>query len=93
MGTVKGLSHTYVCIRSPPNPFLSRLAHNIEQTSMCRSLLIIHFKYSSIYMTLPKSLNDSYPQQPCLFSKSVSLFLFCMFISIISFFDSTYKGI
>ena len=31
-----------------------------------RSLLGIHFKYSSVYMTFPKSLTIPSPQQPCL---------------------------
>ena len=38
-------------------PLLSRLPHNTEQSSLCygRSLLIIHFKYSSVYMSIPNS--------------------------------------
>ena len=33
-------------------PLPSRLAHNIEQSTMCsRSLMIIHLKCSSVYMT------------------------------------------
>ena len=33
--TAKGLSHTYTCIHSLPNPLPSRLPHNIEQSSTC----------------------------------------------------------
>ena len=39
--------------------FLFRLLHNIKQSSLCyndRSLLIIHFKYSCMYMSTPNSL-------------------------------------
>ena len=32
---MKGLSHTYTYIHSPPNFLPSRLPHNIEQSSMC----------------------------------------------------------
>ena len=33
--TVKGLSHTYTCIHSPPNLLPPGLPHNIDQSSMC----------------------------------------------------------
>ena len=50
-----------------------------------RFLLVIHFKYSSVYMTFPKSLTLPSPLATISsFSKSVSLFLFCKFICIIS---------
>ena len=40
--TVKGISHTYTCILSSPNPLQSKLPHNIEQSSCLysRSLLV-----------------------------------------------------
>ena len=44
--------------RLPP-----RLAHNTEQSSMwlyTRSLLVIHFKYSSVYIIIPKSVVHIY---------------------------------
>ena len=33
---MKGLSHTYTCIHSPPNtPLIQAAPHNTEQSSMC----------------------------------------------------------
>ena len=51
----------------------SRLLLNTEQFHVLynRSLVAIHFKYSSVYMSILKSLTISS------FSKYVSLFLFC----------------
>ena len=53
-----------------------------------RSLLAIHFKYSSVYISTPNSLTipSLYPSLATisLFSKSVSLFLFRKFICFIS---------
>ena len=62
----------------PQTPQPSRLPHNTEQNSMCYtlvtgigigiSLLVIHFKYSSVYMSIPNSLTipsaHPLPQQP-----------------------------
>ena len=50
----------------PQAPLPSRLAHNIEQSSRCHTivLLVIHFKYISVYMTFPQSLTIPSPQQP-----------------------------
>ena len=77
----------------PQTPLLSRMPHNIEQNSMCysRSLLVIHFKYSNVYLSLPNSLTITSPHLFILatissFCKSMSLFLFCKFISVISFY-------
>ena len=46
--------HVYIL---PQTPLPSRLPHNIEQSSMyllyVRSLLVILFKYSSVYMSIP----------------------------------------
>ena len=62
------------------------------------SLLLIHFKYSGVYESIPNSLN--YPFSPSFpsatvgfFSKSVNLLLFFKQIHLYRFFlDSTYKG-
>ena len=50
-----------------PQTFVpSKPPHNIEQSSMCyiysRSLLVTHFKYSSVYMSIPSSLTILFPQ-------------------------------
>ena len=55
-----------------------------------RFLLVIHFEYSRVYMSIPNSLTIPFPQaspQQLLscFSKSVRLLLFCKFICTISF--------
>ena len=52
--------HIHVSILPKP-PLPSELAHNIEQFHVLynRALLVIHFKYSSVYMTFPKSLTNS----------------------------------
>ena len=96
---MKGLSHTCTCILSPPNPSSIRLPHNIEQSSMgYMSLLVVHFNYSSMDMSIPNSLTTPPPSPPptattSSFSKSVSLFLFCNYVHMYHFFlDSTYKG-
>ena len=36
----------------PQTPLPSRLSHNIEQSSMCYSRFLFHFKYSSVYMSV-----------------------------------------
>ena len=50
---------------SPKTPPSSRLPHNTEQSSVCysRYLLIIHFKYSNVYMPSP-NLSFSMPPPP-----------------------------
>ena len=59
----------------------SRLPYNIEQSSLCYSVgpwCLSIFKYSNMYMAVPKSLTVSSPGNhnvPSL--KSVNLFLFC----------------
>ena len=62
----------------------SRLPHNLKQSHVLynRSLLGIHFKYSSVYMSIPSSLTipspDSFPLSTISsFSRSVSFFRFC----------------
>ena len=68
----------------PPQTLLpSSLPHNIEQHSWAhsRSLLVIHFKYNSVYMSIPNTLTIPSPQLSPVtmssFSKAVSLLLFC----------------
>ena len=56
----------YVAIL-PQTPFPSRLPHSIEQgfhVLHTRSLMVIHFKYSSLYMSVPNSLTTP---SPCFF--------------------------
>ena len=51
----------------PQTPFSSRLPHNIEQSSLClynKTLLVIHFKCSSVYMSIPNSLTIPLPHSP-----------------------------
>ena len=63
----RSTSAVYIHVSTLPQILLpSRLVHNIEQFHVLyyRSLLIIHFKYSSVYMTFPKSLIIPSPQQP-----------------------------
>ena len=58
--------NTHVSIL-PPHLLPSRLTHDIEQNSMYYTvvfLLVIHFKYSSAYMTFPKSLTIPSSWQP-----------------------------
>ena len=59
-----------------------------------RSLLVIHFVYSGVYMSIPNSLTISSPSATMsLFSKSVSLFLLCNQADLYHLFlDSTNKG-
>ena len=54
--------HIYVSIllQTPP----SSRPHNIEQSSMCYTLLVIHFEYSSTYKSIPNSLAIPSPWQP-----------------------------
>ena len=94
--TVKGLSHTYTCIHSPPSPLPSSIVHNTELSSMC---YIIGFHWLStlniaVCTWLPNVPNHPFPLATMSsFSKSVSLFLFCKYVLLYHFFlDSTYKG-
>ena len=53
----------------PQTPLRSRMPHNIYQCSMCyaegRSLLVMHFKYGSMYLSIPNSLAiPSTPHSP-----------------------------
>ena len=47
--------HIHVSIL-PPTPLTSRLPYNIEQSFPVLYLLIIHLKYSSVYVLIPNSL-------------------------------------
>ena len=48
----------------PEIPLPSRLPHNTEFPVLyTRSLLVIHFKYGSVYMLIPNSLTIPSPQQ------------------------------
>ena len=61
-----GGTQPYACIHSPQMPLPSRMPHNVEQSSMwySRSLLVIHFKYKSVCMSIPNSLAIPSPS-PC----------------------------
>ena len=79
---IERLCFAYSCIISWLL-FLFRLLYNIEQSSLCylsnRSLLVIHFIYSSLYISIPNSLTIRLlpfpPVAISLFSESVNLFL------------------
>ena len=72
---MKRLSHAYPRIHSPQSPLPSRLPHSFEQFHVrhSRSLLVIRFKYNSVYLST---------------TKSVSLFLFYKFIPQLTFQDA-----
>ena len=58
--------HIHVSIL-PQTPLPSRLPCNIEESSRCctsRTLLVIHFRYSSVYMLIPNSLTVPFPIPP-----------------------------
>ena len=64
---VKGLSLTFRCIHSPPSP--SPIQAAAEQGAEfpvlhSRSLLVLHFKYSNMYMLIPNSLTILPPVPP-----------------------------
>ena len=91
--TAKGLSHPNTCTYSSPNapPFPAATEHWPElHVPYSMPLFIIPLKYSGVYMSIPNSLtipspHFSYPATIRLFFKTVSLFLFCKFICVISF--------
>ena len=96
---MKGLSHTYPCTHSPPDPLPSRLPRNVEQSSLCSTGGPC---WSSIFNTAvcahvhPKRPNHPFrsPFPPATlraFSKSVSLF--CKEVYLYHFLlDSTHRG-
>ena len=55
----------------PQMPLLSRLLHDIEQLPILysRSLLVIHFKYSRVYPSIPNSLTIP---SPCTVSRKTN---------------------
>ena len=58
--TTERLSHAYSCIHSPLNspPVQVATSHRAEFPVLDgRSLLVIHFKYSSVYMSISNSLS------------------------------------
>ena len=61
-----------------------------------RSLLVLHFKYSSVYMSIPNSLTvpSRYTSHTHLCNRKFLLYFYFVskFICIISFLDSTYNG-
>ena len=52
--------HIHISI-VPQTPLPSRLPCNIEQSSMCYGILVMHLKYSSVYMPIPNSLTIPAP--------------------------------
>ena len=65
--TVKGFSHTYTCFHSPPSSSLIQAAIGnwAEFPELYnRSSLVIHLKYSSVYMSIPNSLTIPPPNLP-----------------------------
>ena len=97
--TVKGSSHTYTVVRSPPNspPIQAGTSPWAEFPVLySRSLLVICFKYSSVYMSISNSLTiplcHPSPWEPEIHSLNlwVSFCFVSKFICIISFLDSMY---
>ena len=77
--------HTRVSIL-PQTPLPSRLPHNIEQelsVPYSRSLLLMHFKYSSVYLSIPNSLTIP-PTLPPATVSSLSLCVCLCFVHKIS---------
>ena len=88
--TVKRLSRTYTGIHSPLNapPIQAATSHWAGfHVLNSRSLLVMHFKYSSVYMSLPNSQSIPSPREPWV--RFLSLWVsFCFarqFICTISF--------
>ena len=71
-GTPKGLSHTYTCIHPSPDAPHPGCHITLSRVSSLysRSLLVICFKYSSVYMSIPNSLTIPFPHWRCLFEWS-----------------------
>ena len=71
-GTPKGLSHTYTCIHPSPDAPHPGCHVTLSRVSSLysRSLLVICFKYSSVYMSIPNSLTIPFPHWRCLFEWS-----------------------
>ena len=65
--TAPGHSNLYTCIHSPPNsPSIQATTQHWTELHVLnsRSLLVIHFKHSSVYMFIPNSPTISFPPPP-----------------------------
>ena len=81
----KGLSHTHTRIHSSPNspPIQAATRHWAEFSELySRFLLVTHFKYSSVYMTIPNSLSVPPFSPPCHTPANISSFFKPMSYSI-----------
>ena len=96
--SMKGLSHIYTWVHSPQTPLPSRLPHNIKHRQFHvlynRSLLVIHFKYSSVYVTFPKSLTiPSLPPTVSFLGNTIFLeHIFPVHISKLFFYDYLFSS-
>ena len=82
------LSHCGILPRNPP-PIWAATSHWVELSVLNNAfLLVIHFKYSSVYMTIPNSLTSPFPhpspQQLHICSLSVSPRGFVFFFFLIT---------
>ena len=65
--TAKWLSHTHICVHSPPNSPLHPGCHKtltVFPVLYSRPLLVVRFKYSSVYMSIPNSITITFPTFP-----------------------------
>ena len=90
--------HTHVSIL-PQTPVQAAAWHRAESPVLhSRSLLVLHFKFSSVYKSIPNSLTIS-SHHPSLLaaisslSKSESLFLFCISPSLSGFLHSRWQSL
>ena len=95
---MKGLSYTVACIHSLLNPFPVQAGTwpwAEFQVSCDSFLLVIHFKYNSVYMTFPESLTIPSPWQPEVrfLSLWVSFCFVSKFVCIISFYIPHIKDV
>ena len=84
--TAKGLSHTYTCIRSPLNsPSVQAATWHWPEVLVLyrRSLLLIHFKHSRVYMSIPNSLTIPSPHKFCYIWCMQKTCITCKWCSII----------
>ena len=81
-------AHASILPWTPSHPAATH--HSAERLVLhSASSLLIHVKHSSVSMPIPTSLTTPSPTSPATinwFSKSVSLFLFCKYLCIISFY-------
>ena len=88
--------HTHVSILPSSPPIQATAQHWAEFHVLCR-MSAIHFKHSSMYVSIPDSptVRSSHPPPTTIssFSKSVSVFLFCDWVHLFDLFlYSAYKG-